>query len=48
MVERSFNVATILTNFKRIMEQVFENLRTHKINKKEDQNTHFRAHLSQR
>ena len=48
MAERPFNVATILTNFKIIVEQVFENLRTHKISKKEDQNTHFRAHLSQR
>ena len=48
MAERSYNLVTIVPNFKITMEQVCENLRTHKINKKEDQNTHFRAHLSQR
>ena len=34
MVERPFNVTSILSNFKSLMEQVYEKACTHKINKK--------------
>ena len=34
MAERPFNVTSILSNFKSLMEQVYEKACTHKINKK--------------
>ena len=34
MAERRFNVTSILSNFKSLMEQVYEKACTHKINKK--------------
>ena len=34
MAERPFNVTSILSNFKFLMEQVYEKACTHKINKK--------------
>ena len=34
MAERTFNVTSILSNFKSLMEQVYEKACTHKINKK--------------
>ena len=34
MSERSFNVTSILSNFKSLMKQVYEKACTHKINKK--------------
>ena len=34
MSERPFNVTSILSNFKSLMEQVYEKACTHKINKK--------------
>ena len=48
MAERSFNVASFPKEFKSLMEQVYEKPCAHKINKKEDQSTHFKAELSQR
>ena len=34
MAERPFNLTSILSNFKSLMEQVYEKACTHKINKK--------------
>ena len=48
IAERHLNITIILNNFKSLIKQVYQKVRTYKFKKRKDQNNYFRAKISQR
>ena len=48
IVERPFNINSILNHFKSFIKPVYQKEWTQNINKKNDQNNYFRAEISQK
>ena len=46
--ERPTNITSVRTSFKFFIKQVYQKVSTQNINKKKDQNNHFRAEISQK
>ena len=46
--ERPINITSVPTSFKFFIKQVYHKESTQNINKKRDQNNHFRAEISQK
>ena len=46
--ETTFNITSILINFKSFIRQVYQKHWTQDLNKEKDQNNYFRAEISQR